>query len=621
MAKPVTIRNIRDAHVSEKRPNKNFNTTARLWLAGSGSANTRYAYMFWGKPFPLGATILSAKLRVYGAGDWGGTVRLEVQRLTEKWSASKVTWVKRPAVGGTIYSLTRTNAPAKSMWEIDIAPLIQYVANGGKWFGIRISIDNLNDKALYSAQAGNSEYRPEVEIQWSDAPDAPEDLSPSGNRAVSVAKPVLAFDFTDVSGDTDLAAVHVQMNPTDSNWSAPLYDTGEVAATEPELDLATAPWISAAAFPGLNNGESIWWRVRVKDGAGIWSSFSDAEQFRRVDKGALVLNNPPDVANSYVEDVTFPVDWTLTGAVQTAYQVILTRPDAPSDWYWTSGKVSDITSVFTIPKGVIKNVDQAYRIILRVWDDIDREKTAGDPIKYEIQRDFVHQVDPTVDPVTNLQITQLLPWPWVDLTWDRGTMPDEFTILRDGEVVEENIIAAELFQAGTSYKYRDRLVAPRVSHTWQVMAVINGKNSSKGNGVTLTTKPNFTWMMRLDSSDPICIVKSASEPGPVVDAAMAGFQELHQPVGGGSPVLITQYIGGYEGHVEGVLADNIIPGLSARTMRNRFKGFKRQPGVKLLLYMVDETLEIVAYNMTYRPRAKSGGTVLYDIAFDFFEAD
>jgi hypothetical protein len=94
---------------------------------------------------------------------------------------------------------------------------------------------------------------------------------------------------------------------------------------------------------------------------------------------------------------------------------------------------------------------------------------------------------------------------------------------------------------------------------------------------------------------------------------------VQQPVNA-APVLLTQFLGGFQGHMEGLLVDNIVSGVTARSMRNTFKKWKRSPGDSYILYNIDEAMLIVPYNMSYKPIAKTEG-VMYEVSFDFFEAD
>lgn len=786
MAAPVIIRNLRDTYVDQTKPKRNFINTSRVSLSGKSQAQ-KQALIFFGKPWPAGTTITSAKLRVWNAHAWGGSVTLTAQRITRAWAGNRVHWDSRPEVNVPTISVTKSNAPYATMWEIDVTPIVQMVADGEPWYGIKLSINGDATRGLYSTQADLARYRPQVVVQWSDAPEPPEDLSPAGGRDVASPKPVLSYTFIDNSGDVSLAAHQIQITATETGFGAPVFDSGWTTTSVPEFDTATSSWA------GLGSGGKVWWRVRVRDGAGVESKWSEPAEFGYTPKGTVVsdalglklvavnqltdpralggswtgLNNQgitgtipsniyysenigaaqgstwsvgmrlrnlssstvnvtgigigpttdqlfysntpvtpyvslsllpgesktvyhtsalpsgangfrvrfvtpggtPDgaikmematvVAGTYtgelfdgamedtepqgpsiynwtgganaststleqyfVEDTSPPIFWTLSGGgTQTAYRVVIQDLELPDRPVFDSGKVtSTLQSIDTSGK-VVTHRDRIYRLSIWVWDDINREKNNNEGVPSLLRRDFVYSPGSTITPPSGLQVTPNYPWPWLNLSFSRTSPPDSFTIFRDGVVVENNIDPADLHAGGTNYLYIDRTAPPRYNHTWQVVANVNNRDSQPSNSVVGQSKPSVTWMMNPDASSPICLVKSASEPTPVVDAQSMSMQEIHQPIGGGSPVLITQYLSGYEGHVDAVLADDIAPGLSAREMRNRFKYWKRNPGSVVLLFMVDEVIRVVPYNMTYRPRAKSGGQVLYDISFDFFEDD
>lgn len=246
------------------------------------------SYIFFSRPFPLGATILSAKLHFYTQTMGTGTHTFTFQRLNQAFSASKVTYNTRPFafIGGTKAVTMSGSQPDFEPWELDVTDWMQSVSSGQKWYGWRIINNEATLRYIYSENYSVAAYRPRLEVTWSDAPDTPGGLSPSGGRAVGLAKPVVKAVYRDVSGSTQLANVQVQINATDS-WGAPSFDSGTVATSVPELDLATT------AYAGLADLATTFWRIRFQDAAGIWSAYSTAASFMRDDKGVLTVNNPP----------------------------------------------------------------------------------------------------------------------------------------------------------------------------------------------------------------------------------------------------------------------------------------------------------------------------------------
>ena len=142
------------------------------------------------------------------------------------------------------------------------------------------------DTRQFESVEGVSEWRPSLYVEWTEAPQAPTDLAPSANDAVSIAAPVVRFQFTDTLGDTTLAAVQVQV-ATDAAFTTGVWTSAWVSSTDPQLDLA------AAGYPGMAEGASVYWRAKVRDGAGLESGWSAAAQMRRVSKGTVTITNPP----------------------------------------------------------------------------------------------------------------------------------------------------------------------------------------------------------------------------------------------------------------------------------------------------------------------------------------
>ena len=212
------------------------------------------------KPAPDGATIVSATLTLYQKDSaTGGSRTLTVRRIDEIWKASTVTWNRNPdVVGTTVQSQTRGNGGADGRtWDFDVTNHVQSVVDGADWFGWRVTSDVATAMSVFA----QGRYAPILAVEWRERPEAPETLSPSGNRAVGVNKPTLRFDFTDVGGDTTLESVQVQID-AGNDFDSPDFDSGTVDTSDPELDLADT------AYGGISDGADTWWRVRVKDGSG-----------------------------------------------------------------------------------------------------------------------------------------------------------------------------------------------------------------------------------------------------------------------------------------------------------------------------------------------------------------
>lgn len=610
MGLPVLLKNATDSYVSEKYPARNFSTVNRLYLADASAADTRYAYMYFGIPSGMAkTTIISAKLRLYSGAGFAGSVTMSVQRLAAKFTATQVNWSNKPGVTGAVVSLAKTSAATNTMWEFDVTSLIQQVANGAAWYGFRISATNSTMKWIHSAQALTA-YRPQLEITWSDAPDTPKTLIPNGGDVVGVAKPTLQWDFTDPSGDTTMQAFDLKLFSTlalaNANGAGDVLNLTSVASDIPQLDL------DDTAYAGTTDGASVWWRVRVQDGAGLWSGWSAVASWTRKSKGTLTITNPAAPANNFVTDPTPPLSWTFTGRTQRAYEVLISTPETPAVYIWRSGVVTSTATSVTPPAGKITENGKTYRLTIRIYDTEARRTVPDDPIYTEATRDFTYNLSGTVATVTGFTVTPDVARPKAVLAWTRTTAPDYFLIYRDGKVIDE-VQPGEVFVSGTSYAYNDIDASPRKSHTWSVAAKVNGVVSSGNPTAVATVKQVTTVLCNTDGTNMIFLFN------PEVSAERAESSEIHYILGSAPPVLVTQSLRGYEGTITGVLADDTVSGETADGQLAYLETFKQNPGLVLRLIWVNKVMSVVIRGVTDTPIPYPNGKVDYLVSFEFFE--
>lgn len=612
---PVPLKNATDAYVSEKRPSRNYNNAKKLFMANGAAANTRYVYLYFGLPSGMADTTLTnAVMRLYSGNGFSGSVTLTVSRLTEKFSVNRVNWKNKPsATSSNQVSLTKSNAPAGTAWEFNVKPMLQSVANGTAWYGVRVSASGSSAKWLYSTFA-RDDYRPSLEIAWSDSPDEPENLIPDDGLAVSVAKPTLQWDFVDPSGDETLQSAQIRLFTSevdaDANTSPALDIT--VPLDAPEFDLDDP---AAAAYTGLAEDATLWWRVLNTDGAGLPSIWSEPAYFTRKSKGTVEITNPaaavdPDPA--FVNESTPPFSWTFTGRTQVKYQVILTTPETPAKYIWNSGIITSTDTDITPPAKKITTLGKTYRLIVRIFDDQDRIEVPDDPIYVETSRDFVYQFASSVEPVENLVLTMDNVLGHATFDWTSSTAPDEFVMIRDGKEVEMEE-PVELLVSGTSYRWVDESSDPRKEHTWAIARKVNGVTSSANPTVTGFTRVVAPILSQPGGTKPVVLLN------PDVDAERVESSDIHYILGSAPPVLVTQSIRGYEGQAVGVLANDVVPGLSADDMLAHMEWFKDNPGQVLKLVWVNKVMEVVVRNVTDEPLPLPDGSVEYLVTFDFFE--
>lgn len=599
------VRTAIDAWAREGLPNANYGGRVRLWVNGGAAGNDRMSYLQFARPFPLGASILSAKLQLRLKGAWSGSQTLTAKRITGKWSESRLTWANRPTASATNPgAVVVASGVDGQLVEIDLTAMMQDVSSGGAYFGIRLELGTDVDRALNSSEAVDASLRPVLEVVWSMPPDAPTNLAPAGARAISIAKPILSWRFSDPDSGASQSSSQVQIDDA-ADFATPIYDSGKVANTVQLWDLGPT------AFAGFAADDVRWWRVRVYDEADIMSAWSDPVQLSRKTKGTLTLTGP---AGATVDSLTPSITWTFTGRTQEAYQVILYRVDAGGGLaeLWNTGKVVSTSLASSIPEDLIFT-GTSYRVLLRVWDTLDRQAIAGDPDYSEATRDFTYARSGVPAAVTALTAT-IIPTaqgPGVQLDWTRTTVPDFFSVKRDGVEVPglTRILPADVLVSGSNYRLKVWVGTPRGAHTWEVEAVVAAagvlQHGDANATDTETTDPTGIWLV--DTDDGLAVRIAGGD-----DTLNAGIGEAgatHHLPGSRVPVRITESVRGFEGDVAGVL--------TSKADRDTFLELKGR--LKPLRMIVSDLNIPVELEEVAAPPTKLSDDRLYGCSFGFFQ--
>lgn len=590
------VRNMADSYTSSATPKKNYGSVNRMFV-GTGN----FSYLYFGNPIPRSAKVVSAKLHLYGANAWAGTITLSGRRVNGGWSANKITWNNDPGVVGSTASQTKTGAGKGTHWILDITTIMQEVADGSPWYGLRLTAGGATAKALFSMQATSSR-RPWVELTWSDAPLAPTSLVPRDGQAVSTTTPTLVFNFIDVSGNKTMSGFQVQI-ATNALMTAPIHDSGTVASSIPHYDLSATAVVLAA-------GTTYYWRVKTQDGAGLWSAWSDVEPFVYVAPSVLDIVSP-SAGSPFVEESSPPITWTFSG-VQTGYEVLLYEGNV---LLWDSGRVTSTNDYATIPSGKIKSQTAMYTVFVRVWDNQNRVATPGVTPYQEDSQDFVYQYNATVTPVSTLTATSDAGSPAYLLEFHRATPPDYFTLSRNGVVVLSNIAAAVVQDPVDSTKFTIEDYPPgRRDTTWEVVSVVNGQSSDDNPTVTKTVQRTFSWLQSLD--DPDCVVALADPSHSSEDGEISAVMVAMD----GPPALVTQSLYGETGSFNAIIANDITPH-TAREMKDNLRDIRKIYGGHARLFFLDETMEVYIYHLKISRIGYPDGTTEYGVSFDWIQVD
>lgn len=596
-----------DTWVSSLSPSANYESSA--WLQVQSGA--RLAYTYFAASFPLGASILSANLVLTSrALSSTGTRSMTVRRTQDRPAFSRMTWNNAPAgiTGpGEPKTVTKSGAlAAGTEWVFDVTSHLQAVSDGADWAGWRIETDSSESIVLHGMQSG-LESRTRLEVVWSDAPDAPSQLSPAGGRVVKTPTPWLRWDYTDVAGDTDMAGMQVQVAATETGFGSPVFDTGQIAASRPELDL------SGTSYSGIPSGGSHWWRVRVEDGAGLWSAWSDAVEVGYVAPASLALVSPAPggtvASPAGLDDVTPVVSWALTGATQEAYRVRVWLNAAPKKPLWDSGRVTSSDNAVTVKSGVLRWDDRLYRLQVDVWDTLDRTSVPGFTAAYTASTIALLDWDDTLAGTEALSARPLDPYPFVELEWTRSPAPDGWTITRDGEVVA-NLDYADTLQVDGTNRWVDRYAPPRTELRYTVRPRVNGKTAWGNPTAVVVSEPVGIWLV--NDTDEVCLIG--------VDEGSWGMgetSELHEPISGDRVVQIRSGMRGYEGSISGQLIGDVrgLEDVTAGEWRDALLRIKRDGGANLIA----STVSIPVYTSEVVPAPTPEVEEQYAASFAFWQ--
>lgn len=228
-----------DAHVRQAAPAANFALNVRNWVNGSGSVGRR-TFIWFPKQVPISSKVLTAKVRVYLRGSWSGTNTLTIKRVTQSFKEGTINWNNQPTVSATnSVQVVVTSGVDQQEVLFDVLNMMQDVANGSPFFGFRIEMAETADRALRSGEDPTSTLRPTLELEWSEAPEAPDRLSPDGGDAVSNSVPILDWRFSDKVGTgagTLQSAFQIQVDDT-FDMSSPIYDTGKILGSDSQFPL------------------------------------------------------------------------------------------------------------------------------------------------------------------------------------------------------------------------------------------------------------------------------------------------------------------------------------------------------------------------------------------------
>jgi hypothetical protein len=582
---------------------KNHGTAAKLHLNGGGTA--RYAYIFFAAPFPPGVQVDLATLRVYTVGtpDWNGQT-ITAKRIEASWKEDKLTWNNKPAVSATNASSEGPISAGNGQEvEIDLTAMLADVAAGAPFFGVRLEIGTNVDRSVHSAEASTAAYRPALEVEWSEPSDAPNLVAPTGARVISLAKPRLIWE----PSEDEQVASQVQIDNTD-DMASPEYDSGEQANTESEWDLAPT------AYAGVPDGQTRFWRARVKNPSGEWSEWSDVAEFSRQTWAALAITNPQASPNNQVEETTPPITHTY-GGTQTQVRRILFELDAPGNPPGSRSSRSvdswavDASTSKNLSAGLLKQ-GRSYEIWVYIRDDEDRQAMPGDPDYLLATRAFTFVPG---GPTAPTALTATPDKAAVKLNVQRASAPDYWAVLKDGEEVADRIDPDDVFVSAGVWEITRWDAIPGTEHEWEVAAVVDNagvlEHSTSNPTDTATTEPETAYLV--DPDDDTVVEIWGHESLEPMQIGASGT--THYPIGSRRPVSQIDAIRGYEA---GISSGELLTNAD----RDDFLELKgRQQPLRLIFSDYNLPVELNPEGSSVTPKPIPGEE--FDISFAWAQVD
>jgi hypothetical protein len=535
----TTIKASFDSYVRQDQSDTNFGDETVLRMR-TDSGENRFAFVYFPIALPTGATILSATLTLKRQAAWSGTHITTASRVTATWKEARVTYTNRPSVTATNEATLETvDGALNSSFDLDVTDIVQDWVDGQAVYGLRLETDHTSALSVYSSEAADAR-RPTLVIEYAVAPQVPTNLRPAGAQAVALEEPLLIWD-----GPTP-TQVRLQID------SVSTFDSGPSSEPEWDSDWVDHPQTSYDTLddsspPLLVSGSTYYWRVQWEDENGVQSEWSEAAEFSYYSQGTLTITTPA-ADDDDVETTTPLVAHTLTGRTQAFTQHLLYADDV---LVYEGPVLANTDTSNELPSGYITSDSVDYTVVVRTWDNISRSG-AGAVTYVEEERVFQFITDATVDPVTNLDVTQADGH--VHIAWQRAVEPDYFAIVADGEIVVDRLDASDLFVSGTSYAYDYYAATPHTAVTYEVWAGVLASGTVTYSDVNptdaLTFRPVGIWLVDTTAEVEVHLLGNERVSSVVGESAAVFF-----PLNRRDPVRIVDTVRGYEGSASGTLVD------------------------------------------------------------------
>lgn len=532
------------------------------------------------------AVIASAILTFVQGPAVSGSVTVNLRKAAGAFKVNQTTWNNAAAATGATVAVTKSSPAAGTLWQFDVTSDLQgYTVGSLVNYGWRIAAT----AAIKFKGSVASSGQPALALDFVEPGEAPADLAPNGG-VVSLAKPVLTFL---VAPDTTAVQVQVDADAT----GGVDFDSGEIASSVGQVDL------SATAYAGLSSGSSTFWRARSRGGTGL-TAWSPWASFSRTTKPTVTITSP---SGSTTDDITPPIQWSVSGGTQESWRVIVYN--AAGDIKLDSGRVASAATTWTPTTPVTRTEGATVTVEVRVWDNVDRVTTPGDPEYGVASKTLTLSTHAITAPSTVAATTDSVS-PAVSVAATAASAPDGWALIRDGERIYTNESLAT-----TSFNYTDWTATPNHAHTYRAARIVNGEVSSGGPTATVTPRCQGLWLVDPDDGTAVVMLGTDEGSWSAVELAV-----IHQPIAG-PPIRRVAYRPPLSGSQAGELLD-VPGGQTADTSIANLYVFKSSAANRLLRFVAgDRSIPVNVGDITVSPTPISGTERWSRVSFAWWQVD
>lgn len=487
---PQAVTFVRNAHPNSS---KYFQTAQDRLRVQSGEARALTRFRI---AIPENRELVSASLQARAEDPFTGTIN--ARAISPTGNYQRLTWNTIPAnVAG---SADRAGVVTGKAIAADVTADVASALAAGL------------ERVAFKLTAGSATVQwlktPSVTLVLTTRPVSvdPTDLSPAG--VVGTIKPV--FSWTAPVGVTQ---VRLQVS-TVADFSSTVYNS-TITSTVPQVDTSTGP-----AWAGLSGTRYV--RAQHLTAAG-WSAWETVTVTYLAPTNFVVSNPTGSDA-----DPTPPSVWTPDAQ---AVEIISFLDGKRIS---TTGMVSGPIGALTPDEGATK-AGQVLKRVHRFYDGQVR-----DDVEYvERVTETTFTPTATVAGLSTLVVTQSPGLPAVDVSWTRGTTPDEVALYHGD--TEYDVVP------GTA-PWRDWTVQPNTDLVYGARAVVNSKRSQTLLTANLRTRVGAIWLVDPETGTGFKLLGTEG-----LEIAYGGEVVVHTPIDGAVLLRRTLTRRGPEGSITGLL--------------------------------------------------------------------